>query len=78
MKLLSHLKIKENLDSDYEEQQFVIIRDSLNGCFFILELNSSAVRSLLRTFLSLCGFIVFGLYILQNPGGKSRNSIQVL
>ena len=32
-KLLSHLKMKEELDSDYDEQQFVITRDSFNVCF---------------------------------------------
>ena len=31
-----------------------------------------------RTFLSMCGFNVFGPYILQNPRGKSNNSILVL
>ena len=42
LKLLSHLKIKEHLDSDYEEEQFAITRDSVNACFFYSELNSSA------------------------------------
>ena len=41
-KLLSHLKIKEDLDSSYKEQQFVITGDSFNACLFNLELNSSA------------------------------------
>ena len=40
--LLSHLKIKEDLDSNYEEHQFVITRDSFKACFFYLESNSSA------------------------------------
>ena len=31
-----------------------------------------------RTFLSPCGFIVFDPYIIQNPRGKSSNSILVL
>ena len=42
---------------------------------FYLELNFSAVRSLLRTFLSVCGFIVSGPYTSQNSRGKSNNSI---
>ena len=41
-KLLSHLKIKGDLDSCYEEQQFVITRDSFDAYLFNLELNSSA------------------------------------
>ena len=35
MKLLFHSKIKEELDSDYEQQQFVITRDSFNVCIFL-------------------------------------------
>ena len=35
IKLLSHLKIKEDLDSDYEEEQFAITRGSVNACFFL-------------------------------------------
>ena len=31
-----------------------------------------------RTSLCLCGFIVFSQYILQNPQGKSNNSMLLL
>ena len=97
-KLLSHLEIIEDLDSDYEKRRFFIIRDSFNVC--ILELSSSAgiqglppkcvlpcqvilnrrcqTHAVYRTFLSLCGSIVFGPYILRNPRAKSNNSIPVL
>ena len=35
------------------------------------------MHAVFRTFPSLCGFIVFGPYILQSPRGKSNNSILV-
>ena len=42
MKVLSHLRIKQDFDSDYyyEEQQFVKTRDSFYDIFFYLELKS--------------------------------------
>ena len=32
---ISHLKMKEHFDSNYEEQKFLITRDSFNACFFL-------------------------------------------
>ena len=41
IKLLSQLTMKKHLDFDYEEQQFVITRDSFNAIVY-LKLKSSA------------------------------------
>ena len=49
MKLLSHIEIMEDLDSDYEKQHFLSLETHL--------------------------LHVFSPYILQNPNGKSSNSI---
>ena len=49
IKLLPHLKVKEDLEYSYEEQQFVITRDSFNACLsFKVELFSRYTKVCLQ------------------------------
>ena len=73
--LLSHLKIKEDLNSSYEEQQFVITRDSFNACFFLfrVELFSKCTKVASKTCFTMLSDFNLIKHLNTYKSGRTLN-----